>query len=74
MKLPNNVYNVLKWIAVIALPALGTFLAAVLPALKVDAETVNTVCIIVSATATFIGSLICVSTYTYNKTKDEEAA
>ena len=71
MKIPNKLYDVLKWIALIALPGIVTFLAAVLPALKVDAETVNTICIILSATATLIGTLIGVSTYAYNKEKEE---
>lgn len=67
MKLSNKVYDILKWLALIALPAIVTFLAAVLPALKVDVETVNTICIIISATSALIGTLIGVSTYTYNK-------
>ena len=70
MRIPDKVYDVLKWISVIAIPAIVTFLAVVLPALKVDAETVNTITMIISATGVLIGTLIGVSTYGYNKAKN----
>ena len=69
--LPDKLYDVLKWISVICIPAVVVFLSVVLPALKVDAETVNTVTTIISAVGALIGSLICVSTYGYNKTKND---
>ena len=58
MKIPDKLYNVLKWIAVICIPAIVTFLSVVLPALKVDAETVNTITTIISAVGVLIGALI----------------
>lgn len=70
--LPDKVYLVLKWIAVIAIPAIVTFLSVVLPAVKVAPETVNTITTIISAVGVLIGTLIGVSTYGYNKAKNAE--
>ena len=70
MKIPDKLYDILKWVALIAIPAIVTFLSVVLPALKVDAETVNTITTIISATGVLIGTLIGVSTYGYNKAKE----
>lgn len=67
MKLSNKLYDVLKWVAVICIPAVVTFLSVVLPALKVDIETVNTITTIISATGVLIGTLIGISTYQYNR-------
>ena len=71
MIIPDKLYNILKWIALIALPALATFLSLVLGALNVDPSTINTVCTIITATAGFIGALIGVSTVGYNKAKKD---
>lgn len=68
-KIPDALYNWLKWIALIALPALATFLSLVLGALNVDPTTVKTIVIIINATAGLIGALIGVSTIAYNKDK-----
>jgi len=67
MKLPNNIYDILKWISLICLPAFSTFLSVVLSALNVDPSVVNVVTTIISATGVLIGTLIGVSTHTYNK-------
>lgn len=69
MKLPDKLYNVLKWIALVALDALGwgyKQLAVVwnLPYGSAILET----CAIVSAV---LGALIGVSSIVYNKQKDE---
>jgi hypothetical protein len=61
----NKVYDVLKWIALIALPATSLLIGALgqiwgWP----DAEKIT---LTISAVATFIGALIGVSTYKYNK-------
>ena len=65
MKLPNKVYDVLKWIALVVIPALSTAyvgLAAVwgFPYADAIAKTSCVVC-------TLIGALIGVSTAEYNK-------
>lgn len=63
----NKLYDVLKWISVILIPALTWFLGTILPVLKVDAEIVNVVVVCIGAFGTFIGALIGVSTIKYNK-------
>ena len=59
MKLPNKVYDVLKWICLIALPALSVFYAMIAKIwnLPYGAEIPATI----NAVALFIGSLIGVS-------------
>lgn len=71
MIIPDKLYNILKWVALIAIPAVVTFLSIVLSALNVDPNTVNVICTILTATAGLIGTLIGVSTSAYNKNKSE---
>ena len=65
--IPDKIYNILKWIAVICIPALVTFLSVVLGVLDVDPKTVNIIVTIISALGTLIGTLIGVSTSQYKK-------
>ncbi len=65
MIFPDKVYRVLKWISVIVLPAFATLYGVIGKAC--DIPHTDTVVIIVSAVATFIGTLIGVSTANYNK-------
>ena len=69
MKLPDDVYNFLKWLGLIALPALATFYGVVGKVwdLPYTAEIVTTI----TAVATLIGTLIGVSQYKINKEKNE---
>lgn len=65
MKLPDKVYDVLKWMCLIFAPALITFLTAIftiyqIPNLEVVTGTI-------AAVATFIGALIGISTISYKK-------
>lgn len=69
MKFPDKVYNVLKWIALICIPAIVTFLSVVLGVLEVDPKTINIIVTIIAAIGTLIGSLIGVSSANYNKGK-----
>ena len=71
MRIPDSLYNVLKWVALICIPALVTFLSVVLGVLDVDPRTVNIILTIMTAVGTLIGSLIGVSTKAYNKEKEE---
>ena len=67
MKLNNKTYNVLKWVALIVLPALAT-LYAVLSAtwgLPFGEQIPATI----TAVDTFLGALLGISTSQYNKTK-----
>lgn len=68
MKLPDNVYNVLKWITLIFLPAISTlyFALANIWGFPYVTEIVGTI----AAIETFIGALIGISTIQYNKQKE----
>lgn len=67
MKLSNKAYDVLKWIAMVAIPAVGTlyFTIAGIWGLPYGEEIVGTL----MAVDTFIGVLLGISTVQYNKTK-----
>lgn len=67
MKLSDKVYNVLKWVALIALPALATFWGVIgkVWELPYTMQIVTTI----TAVATLIGALIGVSTMAYNRDK-----
>jgi len=69
MKMSNKVYDVLKWIALILLPALATlyFALAKIWGFPYAAEIVGTI----SAVDAFLGALLGISTANYNK---EQAA
>ena len=67
MKLPNRVYDVLKWVTLVCIPALATAyvgLSAVWgwPYADAIAKTAAVVC-------TLLGALIGISTAQYNKEK-----
>ena len=62
--IPSNVYDVLKWVALIALPAVATFCQTVLPVCGVSADLTSAVSTILTACATLIGALIAVSSAT----------
>ena len=65
MKMSNKVYDVLKYIAQIVLPALGTlyFALAKIWSFPYGAEIVGTI----TAVDAFLGALLKISTNQYNK-------
>lgn len=65
MKLSNGIYDVLKWIAQIVLPALGTlyFSLAGIWGLPHSGEVVGTI----TAIDTFLGVILGISSSQYNK-------
>lgn len=65
MKLSNKVYDILKWIALYLLPALGTLYFALsgIWGLPYGEQVVGTI----TAADTFLGVLLGISTATYNK-------
>lgn len=67
--LNSKVYDVLKWVAIIVLPALATLVTVVFRVWNIPygAEIAQTV----TAIATFLGAVLCISNATY-KTKTEE--
>lgn len=71
MVLDNKVYDILKWVALIVLPAFGTlyFGLAKIWGLPFGEEIVGTITVI----DTFLGALLGISTNNYNKTIDYKA-
>lgn len=67
MKLPDKVYNILKWIALIVLPACGTlyFTLSGIWGFPYGEAIVGTI----TAVNVFLGALLGISTATYNKTQ-----
>jgi hypothetical protein len=65
MKLTNKAYDVLKWIALIAMPALATLYIALagIWGFPFAEEVVGTI----TAVDMFLGTLLGISTYKYNK-------
>lgn len=68
MKLSNRIYDILKYIAQYGLPALGTlyFALASIWGLPYGEQIVGTI----TAIDCFLGALLGVSTYQYNKDKE----
>jgi hypothetical protein len=68
LKLSNRTYDILKWIAQILLPALGTlyFALSKIWGLPYSTEVVGTI----AAVDTFLGALLGISTAAYNKELD----
>ena len=73
MRMSDRLYQILKWVCIVCLPALITFLGIVLPTVGVSSELTTTITTIIAATATFIGTLIGISNaqYTAEQKKDE---
>lgn len=67
----NKIYDILKFIAQIVLPAIGTlyFALASIWGLPYGEEIVGTI----TAVDAFLGALLGVSTAAYNKRKDNDA-
>lgn len=62
MKLPNNVYDILKWACLIAVPALITLISTLGTIYGQDMTTVTAT---IGAVATFVGALIGISNSKY---------
>ena len=69
MKMSNKVYDVLKWIALILLPAIATLYFALsgIWGFPYGEEIVGTI----TAIDTFLGVILGISTNTYNKSNYE---
>lgn len=64
----NKVYDVLKWIVIVFLPALNTLIFALGNVLQFES---SVICGIISAVTVFLGALIGVSSMRYNKEEKE---
>lgn len=71
MKMTDKMYDVLKWVAQILLPAVATlyFAIAQIWGLPYGEEIVGTI----TAIDAFLGALLGISTYQYNKDKNNDA-
>lgn len=66
--LNDKIYEILKWVALIALPALATLISVILPLWNICDESVVTAIVgTITALATFLGTLLGVSTMKYRK-------
>lgn len=63
----NKVYDVLKWITLVFLPALTTFVGIILNTFNVGCTEV--VLTIMAAFTTFLGAILGISNINYNKNK-----
>ena len=69
MKLPDKLYDILKWACIIASPAIIAFLTTIFTLYKIPGVEVVTGTI--AAVATLIGALIGISSVNYSK-KDKD--
>lgn len=66
--LNDKIYEILKWVALIALPSLATLISVILPLWNIcDEGTINAVVGTITAVGTFLGTLLGVSTMKYRK-------
>ena len=66
MKLPDRVYDILKWVGLICLPGVAWFVGRIGPVWGMPR--VDAVVTTLNAAGTLLGVLIGVSTVNYNKT------
>ena len=67
--LNNKVYDVLKWITLVLLPALTVFVGVVLKCFNISYTDI--VITIMTAFDAFLGSVLMISSNNYNKSKEE---
>ena len=65
-KLNDGLYFWLKWLTIIVLPALATFIV-VISKIWGWADLGNMIAQTVTAVATFLGTILCISNYNYKK-------
>lgn len=70
MKLSDQTYDLLKWVAIYFIPSLATFVGVV--GLALNWELTAVVTTIISATGAFIAGCIRMSVAEYEKAKKEE--
>lgn len=70
MKLNDKLYDILKWLVIIVLPACATLYAALASVWGWPfAEQVTTT---ITAVDTFLGAVLCISAVNYHKDSDNE--
>lgn len=65
MKLPNTIYDILKWVTIYLLPAIGTlyFSISTIWGLPYSEQVMGTI----SAIETFLAIILGISTFNYNR-------
>lgn len=71
MKLPDKVYNVVKWILIIVVPAFITLFSLLASTWGWDIPT-EAITATITGVATFVGVIVGISTHYYNKDGDRE--
>lgn len=66
----NKVYDILKWITLVFLPALTTLVGVVLNCFNINCTEI--VLTIMTAVTTFMGAILGISNINYNKNKEEQ--
>lgn len=69
MKLSSKIYNILKWVAIICLPALGSFYSGL--ALVWNLPFADEIPKTLDLVGTLLGILLGISCYNYAKTQDD---
>ena len=69
MKLSDSVYNVLKWVTLVVIPAAVTFYGVLASALSLPYADI--LAQIAAGVCAFIGAVIGISTAEYNKSKNQ---
>lgn len=67
--IPDKAYNVLKWVGLVALPALATFVGTVGTAVEWAPTTIAVT--VITALGTLVGALLGVTTVTAKPTETE---
>ena len=67
MLIPNKIYDVLKWVLLIVVPAFITLLTALTMAWHWDIP-LEAIVTTITATATFLGAVLGISSAVYNST------
>ena len=67
--MPDKVYDILKWITLVFLPALTTLTGVILNCFNVACTDI--VLTIMTAVTTFMGAILGISNVNYNKSKEE---
>ena len=67
MKLTNKAYDILKWVTLIFMPALVTMISSI--GIALEYEHTQVIVIVLSSFTTFLGSILGVSTVSYEGDK-----
>ena len=70
LRIPDRWYDWLKWISIVCLPALSTFIV-VISKIWGWADLGTMISQTITAVATFLGTILCISNYNYYKEKKE---